>query len=272
MPNTPLTYVSELDPRWKQQLMNVLELATGRQRMAARYERLQQMDLAPAQVWGKALELLEVGYRFSGLPLTEIPREGPLVIIANHPFGVVDGLIMGHLAATTRPAFSILVNAVLGGQDPRIEANLLPVDFAETKEAARINIATRQTALERLQRGEAIVIFPSGGVATAPRVFGQAEEFPWKRFTAQLIQKANATVLPVHFHGQNSFLFHLASKIGTAWRLGLLLREVRNKMGTTIEVTIGDPIPPSALASFSRDKIMEQLYALTMALGKASPR
>ncbi len=267
MPNTPLTYVSELDPRWKQHLMNVLELATGRQRLATRYEHLQRLDLAPADVWGKALELLEVGFRFSGLPLADIPREGPLVIIANHPFGVVDGLIMGHLAASTRPAFSMLVNAVLGGQDPRIEANLLPVDFAETKEAARINIATRQTALERLQRGEAIVIFPSGGVATAPGVLGKAEELPWKRFTAQLIQKSKATVLPVHFHGQNSFLFHLASKIGPAWRLGLLLREVRNKMGTTINVTIGAPILPSQLSATTRDEILEQLYAATIALG-----
>ncbi|MDP5170401.1 MAG: lysophospholipid acyltransferase family protein [Bacteroidia bacterium] len=266
MSKSPLTYVSPIDPPLKRTVMNVLELATGRKMLSSRYAKLQAMELEDWQVWGKSLELLEVGVNVKGFPLKSIPKDGPLVFIANHPFGVVDGLIMGKIAAETRGRFSILVNAVLGGQDPRIEANLLPIDFAETKEAAMVNIATRQQAINKLKQGEAIVIFPSGGVATAHKVFGKAEELDWKRFTAQLIQKSGATVVPIYFHGQNSPLFHLASKVGPTFRLGLLLREVRNKMGKTIQLTVGEPIHFEKLSQTARQEMMELLKEITFGL------
>lgn len=266
MMKTPLTYVSHEDPPIKQKVMNALELATGRRILARRYRILQQMDLESWEVWGKALELLEVGIECKGYPLSEIPKEGPIIFIANHPFGVVDGLIMGKLAAESRKKFSILANAVLGGQDPRIEENLLPVDFGETKEAARVNIHTRKLAIEKLDQGECIVIFPSGGVATANRVFGKAEELDWKRFTAQMIQKSKATVIPVFFHGQNSLLFHLASKVGPTFRLGLLLREVRRKMGKTVTLTVGEPIYFETLSATKRQEMMDLLKEITMGL------
>lgn len=266
MPNTPLTYVSHEDPPIKQKVMNALELASGRRALSRRYRKLQTMNLESWEVWGKALDLLDLQIEFEGFPRSDIPREGPMVFIANHPFGVVDGLIMGKIAAESRKTFSILVNAVLGGQDPRIEENLLPVDFGETKEAAKINIHTRRLAIQKLVQGEAIVIFPSGAVATAHNVFGRAEELDWKRFTAQMIQKSKATVIPVYFHGQNSLLFHLASKIGPTFRLGLLLREVRRKMGKTVTVTIGSPISFEDISQTNRQEMMDLLKEITMGL------
>ncbi|MEO0471880.1 MAG: glycerol acyltransferase, partial [Bacteroidota bacterium] len=134
------------------------------------------------------------------------------------------------------------------------------IDFAETKSALRTNIATRQKAEKRLAAGEAVVIFPSGGVATAPNVFGKAEELPWKRFTAKLIQKSQAAVLPVYVEGQNSFLFQLASRLSLSLRLGLLLHEARNKMGTRISIQIGDPIPFENLVHLkNRQALLEHL-------------
>ncbi len=268
MAKSPLTYVDPKDPPLKRGIIHALEMVTGKRDLTRRYRVLQNTDLKQGQVWARALELLEINTACDGFPLTSIPREGPLVFIANHPFGVVDGLIMGKIAAETRTHFSMLVNAVLGGQDPRIEKNLLPIDFGETKEAARLNIATRQLAITRLVAGEAIVIFPSGAVATADQVFGKAKELEWKRFTAQLIQRSQATVVPIFFHGQNSPLFHLASKVGPSVRLGLLIHEVRNKRRKTIRVTIGTPISYAALMGGKRQDIMEKLKALTLGLSQ----
>lgn len=267
MQKAPLTYVSPQDPILKQKVMTALEMATGRRILAKRYRKLQEMDLAAWEVWGKALELLEIGIRIDGIKIKDLPQKGPLIFIANHPFGVVDGLIMGKIAAESREQFSILANAVLGGQDPRIEQNLLPVDFAETREASLVNISTRRTAIEKLAQGEAIVVFPGGGIATAPKVFGKAEELEWKNFTAQMIQRSKATVVPIFFHGQNSPLFQLASKMGPTFRLGLALREVKRTIGKTVHLTIGDPISFEKIGKTKRQEMMEMLKEITLGLG-----
>lgn len=266
MHKAPLTYVSSQDPILKQKVMTALEMATGRSLLAKRYRKLQDMDLESWEVWGKALEILDIEVKVEGVQIDEIPKQGPLILIANHPYGVVDGLIMGKIAAEVRTQFSILANAVLRGQDPRIEQNLLPVDFAETKEASLVNIATRRTAIEKLANGEAIVVFPGGGIATAPKVFGKAEELEWKNFTAQMIQKSKATVVPIFFHGQNSPLFHFASKMGPTFRLGLLLREVKRTMGKTVHLTIGTPISCEKLGKTKRQEMMGMLKGITLGL------
>lgn len=267
MQKAPLTYVSPQDPILKQKVMTALEMATGRRILAKRYRKLQEMDLAAWEVWGKALDLLEIGISIDGIKIKNLPQKGPLIFIANHPFGVVDGLIMGKIAAESREQFSILANAVLGGQDPRIEQNLLPVDFAETREASLVNISTRRMAIEKLAQGEAIVVFPGGGIATAPKVFGKAEELEWKNFTAQMIQRSKATVVPIFFHGQNSPLFHLASKMGPTFRLGLALREVKRTIGKTVHLTIGDPISFEKIGKTKRQEMMEMLKEITLGLG-----
>lgn len=87
---------------------------------------------------------------------------------------------------------------------------MLPIDFRETPAAARANILTKQLAAERLKAGEALAIFPYGGVATAPRFWLHAQYLKWKRFVAKLIQQAKATVIPLYFHGRNSILFQMA--------------------------------------------------------------
>lgn len=225
------------------------------------------MDLPDREVWSQALQHLEIAPDYDPARLRAIPAEGPLVVIANHPFGIADGLMLGQLLAAVRPAFSILVNHVLCGHDPRIERHLLPVDFGEDKAALQTNLRTRQEAIARLSRGEAIGIFPSGGVATAPRGWGKAEELEWKRFTARIIQLARATVVPVYFAGQNSRVFHLASRFSVTLRLGLLIYEANNKRGQRIPIAIGDPIPYADLAHLrDRQALTDHLRAATFNL------
>jgi putative hemolysin len=264
-----LTYAAPSDPWLKRLLITSVEYASGRRRLERLYREIQQEELRPAEIWGAALDKLNIRLRYAPEQLRKAPAEGPLVLIANHPFGVVDGLILGHLAAQVRPRFVMLVNGVLIRQDPRLQSFLLPVDFRENREAMHINLRTRQEALARLARGEALAIFPSGGVATAPGGWGAAEDLEWKRFVARVIQQAGATVIPLFVHGQNSRLFQLASQLSASLRLGLLMHEVHNKIGREIRLEIGDPIPYAELTAFrDRQALLDHLRGHTLALGR----
>ena len=266
MAKSRLSYAHETDPKMKQLLIRGIERLTGRPRIEKLYTEMKQMELTPQSIWQIALDKLEVYPHFDQAQLEKIPQEGPLVIVANHPFGVIDGLLLGLIASKIRPEFGILVNEVLCREE-MFEPYFLPIDFRETKEALQTIINTRKETLERLAQGQAIAIFPSGGVATAKKPFGQAEDLEWKRFVLKLVQRSKATVVPLFFHGQNSRLFQLASQINQNLRLSLLLHEVRNKMGRHIGISIGDPIAYETIkAQGKADQMLDFLYQETWKL------
>lgn len=236
-----LTYSNPTDPLLRKAVIAAIELSTGRRRLERIYNEVRDMQLPASELWGTALQKLDIKLEYDATRLAKVPKDGPIVFISNHPFGVVDGLILGHLVSRVRERFVILVNEVICKEE-QLEDYLLPIDFRETKEALQTNLNSRQQTLERLRRGEALAIFPAGGVATSPRVFDKALDLEWKRFTIKVIQQTQATVVPLYVHGQNSRLFHLASKINLQLRLSLLLNEIRNKIGKTIHITVGEPI------------------------------
>jgi putative hemolysin len=267
LPST-LSYANPDDPAWLKFLIDTLEVATGRNTLERKYRDIRERDPAPEDAWTMILDSLEITRRYDAERLAQTPSDGPVVFISNHPFGVVDGLILGELVNKVRPEFFVLVNEVLT-REPLFRKHLLPVDFRETREAMRTNIQTRQLAIERLQKGEAMAIFPAGGVATARSIFGPAEDLDWKRFVAKLITQSRATVMPLYFHGQNSRLFQWASQVHLNFRLGLLLNEVRNKIGRTLSVSIGDPIHWEDMAPYTkRQELLNYLRRKTLEVGQ----
>lgn len=178
----------------------------------------------------------KVGYHWK-----RVPTEGPLIFIANHPFGVIDGILLGQFVSSMHHEFKFLVNEALC-KDEMLNQFFLPIDFSPTKEAQMTNIATKNSALEHLQNGVPIVIFPSGGVATAPRVWKKAEDLEWKRFLIKLIHKSNATVIPIFFEGQNSRIFQIVSRISMDLRAAMLLREVTNKIHREFKMVVGKEV------------------------------
>jgi putative hemolysin len=194
-------------------------------------------------------------------------------VVANHPYGVLDGLVISWLVSKARRDFCVLTNAVLM-RAPEAQDYILPIDFAGTEGAQRTNLASRAAARAQLERGGVVVVFPAGAVSTAPDRLGRkpAVDAPWQPFVAQLIQRAGATVVPIWFGGQNSRLFQIASHFSATLRVSLIFHEVRSRIGATLPVVIGAPIPFEALAHIrDRQALADDLRARAYALGRLAP-
>jgi putative hemolysin len=254
--------------RW---VIRTIEGLSGRRKILDLYEVWKHSVIGTSDcIWSDLLGLinLDVEMEAGEWPPKELP-DGPLVLIANHPYGIGDGLAILSLAEQLGRPFKILINNELL-KVPEVRPFSLPVDFEETKEALKTNMETRKEALRLLQEGTTIVVFPGGGVATASRPFGRAEEFPWKTFTAKMIRSSKATVLPLYFDGQNSWLFHLVSKYSLTLRLSLLVREFRKILGSVITARSGAPIPYETLSGLKDQKeIMDFLQSKVMEMAPA---
>jgi putative hemolysin len=263
MQSDTLTYASPRDPRWKRWTMRAIEDLSGRRALLPVYYRWRtEVAGKSPRMMGEALDMLGTRLQIaSGVWPVAVPSGSPLVIIANHPFGIGDGVALLALAEQLGRPYRILINSdFLRVQEIRPHA--LPIDFSATTEAIETNLRTRREARRLLKNGVTMVVFPAGGVATAEQPFGKAEELPWKSFTARLIQLAEAAVLPVYFEGQNSALFHFVSRYSLTLRLALLVSEFRYCVNATIKAHVGPVVPFAALESrINRNALTAELYA-----------
>jgi len=268
-----LSYANERDPKLKRWFIRSIEGLSGRDRFTRLYE-IWRNDIVGKtdRVFGKMLDLINVDLKVEGTwPPANIP-EGPIVIVANHPFGIGDGIAVLALAEQLGRPFRVLINNELL-KVPEMAPYSLPVSFEETKEALAINMQTRHEALRLLKEGVTVVIFPAGGVATAKKGFGRAEDLPWKMFPAKLIQAAKANVVPVFFEGQNGRLFHLASKVSLTLRVSLLIREFRRLSGSTISARVGHMIPWEELSTHAdRRDLLARLFGAVFSMAPMQRR
>ena len=267
MPFTNLTYVEDHHNRVQRVVIRTVEATVDRERCEALYAYWRDLLVAGVDhAFTRMLELVDIRLVHRGeWPPKDLP-EGPIVIVANHPFGIGDGIAALSLAEQLNRPFKVMINNALL-KVPEIRDYALPVHFEENKEALAANIAMRKDAVAFLRQGGTIVVFPAGGVATAPRGWGKAVDLPWKLFPASLIQKSGATVIPVHFDGQNGWLFHLASRFSMTLRLSLLVREFARLSGRAISARVGRPISPQTLAAYAdkralTDFLRDQVFQL----------
>ena len=271
MASYELSYVSPADPLWKRVLMRTIENLSGRMRLLPVYARWsREIANRPNKMWRTALDLIGTRIVLNATKGWEddVPA-GPLLVIANHPFGIADGIAILSLAERLGRPYRILVNADFM-RVPELQDVGLPIDFSNSDAARATNIRTRVEARRWLREGGTIVMFPAGGVATAESLFGVAEELPWKQFAVRLIQHSNATVLPVHFEGQNSRLFHFVSRYSLTLRLALLVSEFRHHIGGTIHASVGAPVPLGGLNASNYLSPIDQLYVLVHRLAPAA--
>ena len=261
------SYADPADPPVKRFVIHAIERATGQPYLRWLYECYASHPVAGENFWDAATRLLELKVTYDEAKLAAWPKTGPLVVVCNHPYGVLDGVVSCAIVGKARPDFKVFSNAVIC-RAPELRQYLLPIDFNETQEAMKTNIRSRQLAKEHVAAGGCLLIFPSGAVSTTPTWHaGRAIDTGWKTFTAGMIAKTRASVAPLFFAGQNSALFQLVSHVSLTLRLSLLFHEVHNKIGSEVRAGIGDVIPYATLATI-RDRIalMQYLREATYAL------
>lgn len=256
---------------FRRSLIRAVEMATGQPLLKRLYLDWVLCDKRPGEpVFDAALRKLRIRPKVvqGAENLARLPQSGGLLLVANHPFGVLDGLTLGHLGIRLRGNVHILTNSLLC-RVPEVDPYLLPVDFSGTSEARRLTGETRRRAAELLAQGQVVAIFPAGGVATANRpLTGRAVDAPWHPFVGRLATVPGTTVLPVHVAGQNSRLFQIASHTSYPLRVALIFHETCRRMGRPVDLTIGAPVMAAELRRLPRDQVALELRRRTMALAQ----
>ena len=245
-----------------------LENVTGRVSLIKRAQGYEFDLLSGKNFWEVMFQRYGLSLEILDGSLNSIPKHGPLIIIANHPFGILDGLILGYIMSKARNDFRILAHRVFRKSEQLNEV-ILPISFDYTKEASKLNIETRTSALNFLNSGGAVGIFPGGTVSTALKPFSEPKDPSWRNFTAKMIIKSEAKVIPIFFEGYNSRVFQVASHIHYNLRMGLLIREFKSKVGNPVKINIGKPVCEKEIRTRAgnprilMDFLREQTYRLS---------
>ena len=267
------SYSQDNQPPIKRTLIRAIERASGQHSLKRLYEReIASPARAQENFYDLVIEAMELDVHLSQEQLDKIPTEGPVVFVANHPYGVLDGITLTWLARLRRPDVKVLAHRALC-QIPKAQANLLPIDFDKTQEAQAITLNSRVRAQSHLRAGGAVGIFPGGGVATSLKPLrGRAVDPPWHPFTAKMIKGSKATVVPLYFSGQNSRLWQAASHISYTLRQSLMFHETARRKGKRLDIVIGEPIPYEALKDYGdRQSMVQELRRQTFALARTIP-
>ncbi|WP_107496146.1 lysophospholipid acyltransferase family protein [Thalassobius sp. I31.1] len=247
-----ITYARSASTRGGRAVIRVLENATGRINLIKRARGYDAEVAEGRNFWDVIPERYGLSLDVVGGSLDNIPANGPLILVANHPYGILDGMMMGNILSRVRGDFRILAHKIFRKAED-LDRVILPISFDETKEAVKTNLNTRKTALKYLADGGAIGIFPGGTVSTAQTPMATPLDPVWRSFTAKMIAKSGATVVPIYFDGQNSRLFQIASHLHYTLRMALLIKEFRRRVDEPVRIVVGKPIPQAELDKFAQD-------------------
>ncbi|WP_278924160.1 MULTISPECIES: lysophospholipid acyltransferase family protein [Pseudophaeobacter] len=269
-----LTYANSFDDRWTALAIKAIEWMTGKLtilRMVKKFER-QNAEYRGQKFWRGALNIMGINLMTPEEQINRIPQDGPVVIVANHPHGMVDGMIFADLIGRVRQDYRILTRSVLTGLDEAATSFMIPVPFPHDPDAQRKMVEMRAKTMTHLKEGGVVALFPSGVVMSSKTWFGPPVEQEWNVFTAQLIRRSGARVVPIFFPGRNSRSYQIANKISPILRQGLLLHEIVRSCNKPQAPVVGAPLTDEQMAQLHSDPrgFMAWLRAHTLALGEKS--
>ena len=200
-----------------QQFIKITELLTGKLILKKLYDQYVLENNPPENFWNDAVKKLKFNLQTNFQDGSFIPNNGRLIIVANHVFGVADGVSLCSIVSNIRQDYKIITHKVLR-QAEAVKDKIIPIDFSLNREAVISNINARKEAEKVLQNDGVIIIFPSGQIATKKnlKLNTKAHDGDWKQFVSKLIVKTKSPVLPSYFEGENSNFYHIANKIGRA--------------------------------------------------------
>ena len=262
-----ISYANSTNGLVGQLFIRSIENITGRIGLIKRAKDYDKEVANGRNFWEVIVERYNIEMNIVEGSLDDIPKKGPVVIVSNHPFGILDGLLLGYILSKTRKDFKIIANRVFR-KAKDLDDVILPISFEENREGNIQNINTRNKAICFLQSGGIVGIFPGGTVATSAKLFSRPLDPFWKRFTSKLILKSDATVVPIFFGGSNSRLFQIASHLSYNLRMALLIREFGRKVDRKVDIAIGKKIDSKYLQKYSKDLdgMMEYLRFQSYAL------
>ena len=236
--NVKITYAESWLPIHHKFFIHTVELLSARIALEKRYKNFinNSKNKTGTELWKHALN--SMGIKTPTLaPIPKRKKGKGLIIAANHPFGVTDGVFLSWFASTFDDNFRVIAHGVLQ-KEPTLAENILPIDFSNKKNAMRDNVITRQTAIQILKNGGVIAIFPAGGVAWARKKGLPVEEDDWKPMLGRLINDSKCDVLITKFGGQNSKAFQFASRIHQTFKQSLYLYEIRKSLDKPIKFEV----------------------------------
>ena len=242
--NIAFTFATSEVNKLGQNFIKITELCTGKLKLKSLYDQYLKENNPPENFWHDALKKLQLNIISHYHSNLGIPKNGRLIVVANHAFGVADGLTMCSLISKARQDYKLITHKVLR-QAEAVKEKIIPIDFSQSKEAILSNIQARREAENLLNDNGVVILFPAGAISTKEKLKRKekAVDSEWKQFTSRLAIKTKSPVLPMYFEGQNSHLFHVANKIGQTFRYSLMMYELKRKIGDTINIHIGNIIP-----------------------------
>lgn len=199
------------------------------------------------------LRVMDVDLQVSAADIERIPKKGPVVVVANHPYGMLDGAVLAVLLARVRPDVKVMTNFLLEGV-PELERCCIFVDPLRTSRSQERNRRALKQAIEWLERGGMLAVFPAGEVSHWRLPQGAVADPPWNHTATRLILKTGASALPVYFCGQNSLRFQLVGMLHPRLRLAFLLQEFLQQQGKAVALRVGSQIPGDAIAEVGSDR------------------
>lgn len=191
------------------------------------------------------LDRLDIKYNYNPVELNNIPAKGPLIIVSNHPTGGAEGVFLLDLVSKVRPDVKIMANYLLWSIEPLRKYTVAVNPFDNRSRTT--NMAGLKEAIKFVAEGGALIVFPSGSVATWQHGFGELKDMPWEMPSVKFIRRTGAPVMPVWVDAHNSLKFHLMGKIHPMLRTVMLPNEMYRQAKRKIGVAIGTPLPAHKL-------------------------
>ena len=245
-----ISYANTFTNPWKANTIRTLEWLTGKIPMIRMVRRFERMGPVEGQAfWSQALNIMGIDLLTPQEQIAHIPAKGPAIIVANHPHGLVDGMVLAELIGRVRTDYKILTRSLLTGIK-EITPFMIPVPVPHEENAREQSLEMRAHAMDHLKAGGVIVLFPSGVVASSETWWGPAVEAAWNPFTAKMVQRSEASVVPVYFPGQNSRIYQIANQVSATIRQGLLIHEVVHACRRPQKPVVGARISPEEIKAF----------------------
>jgi putative hemolysin len=216
------------------------------------------------------LDEMRVALRVDTADQARIPSSGPVVVVANHPYGMLDSAILAALLTRVRPDVKVLTNFLLSDV-PELERHCIFVDPFQTGRSAESNRRAVRQALSWLEHGGMLAMFPAGEISNWQMPPVQMADPQWNDTAVWLIRRSGASALPVYFCGRNRVGFQLLGMVHPRLRATFLLQEFLRQEGKKAEIRVGSEIPPDSIATMPGDrKATEYLRWRTYLLARRS--